>query len=138
MKKEYPLLLDRVKAATVDAIVLIAMMYGASELFTLFESVPNYLRIIVSVFVFLLYDPILTSFYGGTIGHSFSGIGVRKDDSSNDYISLPTALLRFIIKGLLGWISLLTVTGNDKKKAIHDFVVNSVVVAVTRQKTKYT
>ncbi|MCB0456661.1 MAG: RDD family protein, partial [Flavobacteriaceae bacterium] len=68
--------------------------------------------------------------YGGTIGHSYSGIGVRRDDDSDKNISLPSAIVRFIIKLLLGWISLLTVTGNEKRKAIHDFIVKSVVLEI--------
>ncbi len=133
MKKDYPILLDRVKAATIDAIILIAIMYAASEVFALFESVPNYIRMIVLVFVFILYDPIFTSLFGGTIGHSFIGIGVRKDNDTDDNISFPNAFLRFIIKAILGWISLLTITGNKKKKAIHDFAVNSVVIEIIKK-----
>ncbi|MEZ4817578.1 MAG: RDD family protein [Flavobacteriaceae bacterium] len=130
MKKEYARLFDRVKATFIDAIVLIAMMYAATEIFSLFDIIPNYVRIIVSVFIFILYDPLFTTFYGGTIGHSYSGIGVRRDDDSDKNISLPSAIVRFIIKLLLGWISLLTVTGNEKRKAIHDFIVKSVVLEI--------
>lgn len=136
MKEEYPILLERVKAAFIDAIILIAMMYGASELFSLFDTVPNYIRIVVSIFIFVLYDPFLTSMYGGTVGHSFCGIGVRKDDNSGDFIGFLPALFRFLVKAPLGWISLLTVTGNDKKKAIHDFAANSVVIEIKEEKTK--
>ena len=103
-------------------------MYAASEILNIFENVPNYIRISIAISLFILYDPFFTSQYGGTIGHSFSKITVRKDIDRENYIGFPSALLRFILKISLGWISLLTVTGNKKKKAIHDFVVNSVVV----------
>ena len=43
-------------------------------------------------------------------------------------ISFPFALVRYLLKMFLGWISLLTITANDKKKAIHDFVAKSVVI----------
>lgn len=128
MKKEYARLFDRVKAASIDAMILIAMMYAAAEIFELFDNVPNFARALVAVFIFLLYDPLLTSFYGGTIGHSFSGIGVRKDNNSEKNISFPSAIIRFLFKICLGWISLLTITANDKKKALHDFIANSVVI----------
>lgn len=128
MKKEYARLFDRVKAASIDAMILIAMMYAATEIFELFDIVPNFARALVAVFIFLLYDPLLTSFYGGTIGHSFSGIGVRKDNNSEKKISFPSAIIRFLFKICLGWISLLTITANDKKKALHDFIANSVVL----------
>jgi uncharacterized RDD family membrane protein YckC len=128
MKKEYARLFDRVKAAFVDAMILVGMMYAATEIFGLFETVPNYARVLVAIFIFLLYDPLFTSIYGGTIGHSFSGIGVRQDNNLEKKISFPAAFIRFIFKSLLGWISLLTITGNEKNKAIHDFIVKSVVI----------
>ena len=128
MKNEYAILPDRIKAAVIDGILLIAAMYAASEILNIFENVPNNIRISIAISLFILYDPFFTSQYGGTIGHSFSKITVRKDIDRENYIGFPSALLRFILKISLGWISLLTVTGNQKKKAIHDFVVNSVVV----------
>jgi len=128
MTKQYARLFDRVKAAFIDAIVLLGMMYAASELFALFDNVPVFVRIIAAAFIFFLYDPIFTSFYGGTIGHSFCKLGVRKDKALDANISFASAIIRFILKFFLGWISLLTITGNDKKKAIHDFVAKSVVI----------
>jgi len=128
MKENYAILPDRIKAAVIDGIVLIAMMYGFSELFALFENVPTVVRIIVSVAVFVLYDPILTSVYGGTMGHSYSGIAVKQENNQEKNIKFHLAFIRFLGKTFLGWISLLTVTGNDKKKAIHDFMAGSVVI----------
>ncbi len=128
METQYAILPYRVKAAFIDSLILVAMMYGASEIFSLFESIPNYIRIIVSVFIFILYDPILTSVYGGTIGHSYSGISVKRDNDIDKNLTFPIALIRFIFKVFFGTISLLTVTGNEKKKAIHDFIAKSVVI----------
>tara|TARA_R110000796_G_scaffold250788_3_gene380615 strand:- start:18342 stop:18734 length:393 start_codon:yes stop_codon:yes gene_type:complete len=128
MSIPYALLPDRVKAAVIDSIILIAMMYGFSELFALFENVPQSFRITAFILVFLLYDPLLTSIYGGTIGHSYSNILVKNEDEPSKNISFPLAVLRFAVKLLLGWISLLTVTSNEKRKAIHDFVAKSIVI----------
>lgn len=128
MEENYAILPDRVKAAVIDGIILIAAMYATSEILNLFEKVPNYVRIVAAVFLFVLYDPIFTSQFGGTIGHSYSKINVKKDSDRTTNISLPAAVLRFILKASLGWLSLLTVTGNEKKKAIHDLAVNSVVL----------
>nr|WP_239000315.1 RDD family protein [Hyunsoonleella ulvae] len=119
---------DRIKAAIIDSIILIVIMYFISELFTLFDSVPNYVKIVISVIIFLLYDPLMTSFYGGTVGHTISKITVRKDGNLNSNISFPIALIRFLLKASLGWISLLTISGDKKKKAIHDNAANSVIV----------
>ena len=104
------------------------MMYIISQVFAGFDSIPNFVKIITSVIIFLLYDPLLTSLNGGTIGHSLSKIGVRKDEGLNNPISFPVAIIRFILKVLLGWISLITISGDKKKKAIHDNAAKSVVV----------
>ncbi len=128
MKLVYTPLFDRVKAAFIDSLILIATMYIASEVFLQFENMPNYVRIIVSVMIFLLYDPILTTSMGGTIGHSFIGFSVRKESNEAENISFISALFRFLVKVSLGWISLLTITGNSKKRALHDLFVGSVVI----------
>ena len=130
MDKNYALLPDRIKAAIIDGILLIASMYVISEILNSFEEVPSYVRILLAALLFILYDPIFTSAYGGTIGHSFSKIQVKKDGNRDKNISFPLALLRFILKATLGWISLLTTIGNPKKKAIHDYAANSVVLKI--------
>ncbi len=124
----YPRVLDRVKAIVMDGIIIVIFMTIAYYFFLLFENVPDNARIFAFVFIFLLYDPIFTSFFGGTIGHMLIGIRVKRATDEQKNILFPLALLRFIVKSLLGWISLLTITSNKKGKAIHDFLVGSVVV----------
>ena len=131
MTANYALLPSRIKAAVIDGLVVIAAMYAVSEILALFENVPTYVRISAFIMIFVLYDPFFTSMYGGTIGHSYSKITVRRDADLTSYIPFPAAMVRFILKALLGWLSLLTVTGDKKKKAIHDIAVKSVVVEST-------
>lgn len=128
MKTNYPSLLDRVKAVMVDSVILIIFMIIATTVFSSFENVPDVARIIAFVFIVILYDPIFTSTFGGTIGHMIIGIRVRRESSREKNILFPLAIIRFMIKALLGWISLLTVTSNKKNKAIHDSIIRSVVV----------
>jgi len=124
----YPDLIERIKAVFVDMLVLIFLMFIFSTIFSSFQSVPNELRIGAFVFIFLLYDPIFTSLLGGTIGHMLIGIRVKQSENKEKNINFFAALLRFLCKSALGWISLLTVSSHKEKKAIHDSVVNSVVV----------
>jgi uncharacterized RDD family membrane protein YckC len=56
------------------------------------------------------------------------GIRVKRESDEKKNILFPLAIIRFIVKASLGWISLLTVTGNSKRKAIHDYLIGSVVV----------
>jgi len=124
----YPGVFDRVKAVMADSVVLIIFMVIISYIFSSFQSVPEVARIIAFVFIFVLYDPIFTSSFGGTIGHMTFGIRVKRENNQEKNILFPLAILRFVVKALLGWISLLTVSGNEKRKAIHDMLVGSVVV----------
>ena len=126
--ENYPDIFDRMKASIVDGIVIIIFMVVISAIFSFFETVPDNARIISFVFIFLLYDPLFTSIFGGTIGHLMIGIRVRRDSNEQKNIILPLAIPRYIIKVLLGWISLITVSTNIKRKAIHDYLVGSVVI----------
>jgi len=127
-EENYPGILDRVKAIFIDGIVIIVYMFIVSYIFSLFENVPDNARIIAFVFIFFLYDPLFTSLLGGTIGHMIIGIRVKRELNEQKNIKFPSAILRYIVKASLGWISLLTITANKKGKAIHDMLVGSVVV----------
>jgi uncharacterized RDD family membrane protein YckC len=129
-QKGYPGLIERVKAVIADAVVIILLMFAASSVFSSFENVPNFYRVAVLVFLAGLYDPIFTSTFGGTLGHIMIGIRVKAEDNEEQNIMLPQALFRYVVKGLLGWISLLSLlaSGNPKRRALHDFAAGSVVI----------
>jgi uncharacterized RDD family membrane protein YckC len=119
---------DRVKAIVADSIVLIIFLFIVTYTFSIFEHVPDSAKIIAFIFIFILYDPIFTSVFGGTIGHFMIGIRVKREKNPLKNILFPWAIIRFFVKVLLGWISLLTVSGTKKRKAIHDYLVGSVVL----------
>lgn len=127
MENNYARLSTRVKAAVIDSIVLITLMYAATEIFNLFESVSNTVRISVFIFLFLLYEPILVTILGATVGHFFNDIVIKKEKNENQNINFPTAIIRFILKAALGWLSLLTINGDKKGQAIHDSFAKSIV-----------
>jgi uncharacterized RDD family membrane protein YckC len=126
----YGTLLNRVKAVIIDGLVLMGLGLLASSILSKFENAPDWIRLVAFIFVFLLYDPLFTSLFGGTIGHFFIGLRVRRESDESKKILLPVAIIRFVIKAFLGSISLLTVSGNKKNRAIHDALVGSVVIQV--------
>ncbi len=126
--QDYPGVSVRVKALIMDTIVLLIFMTLATFIFSKLSDVPDKARFFVFVFIFLLYDPLFTSFLGGTLGHFVMGIRIRNHKDEQKNLILPLAIVRFIFKTALGWISLLTVMGSDKGKAIHDMIAQSVVV----------
>ena len=124
----YPSISERIKAAFIDGLILVALMFAISQLFAQFEEVSNFFRIGAFLLIFAFYDPLLTSLFAGTIGHQIVGLNVKKVGDESRNISFGFALLRFLLKAALGWISMLTVGSNEKKQAIHDFAIQSVVV----------
>lgn len=124
----YPGVSARVKAIFTDSLILIVMMLVMSAVFSSFENVAEQLRILAMVFIFFLYDPIFTSLTGGTLGHRLMGLRVKDAADHKNNINFFQAFIRFLLKATLGWISLLTVQGNSKRKAMHDMAVGSVVV----------
>lgn len=130
---KYASLLNRVKAAIVDFLVLMGLVLAATTILSKFENVPDFVRIIFFILIFILYDPIFTSTIGATIGHLFLGLRIRRSNNEDKKIIFPIAIVRFLLKALLGWVSLLTITVIKKKKAIHDLVAGSVVLQSTNK-----
>ncbi|MEQ8908988.1 MAG: RDD family protein [Vicingaceae bacterium] len=120
----------RVKAAMLDGFILILSMMGVSFLFAEFESVPDQTRMIAFVLLFVFYDPLFTSFSGGTIGHKMMGLRVQQKEKPLKNINFLKAIIRFFLKAILGWISLLTVDSKKENQALHDMAVGSVVVCM--------
>jgi uncharacterized RDD family membrane protein YckC len=127
-EQEYPGVSLRAKAVVADGVMLITFIIMFTYLFSLFENVADAVRISAFIFVFILYDPIFTSSFGGTIGHYIFGIRVKRESNQERNILFPLAIVRFLLKAILGWISLLTVSKNPRGKAIHDSIVGSVVL----------
>lgn len=128
MEEKYASLIDRIKATFIDSLVIVGMLFAATEILTFFENVPDLVKMFLFVFIFFLYEPIFVSLYGNSIGHSYMGLCVRKEKDRAKKISFPAAILRFLCKAFLGWLSLLTVTGSSKKQAIHDVLVSSIIL----------
>lgn len=135
-QEKFPGVLVRVKAIVTDSVVLIILIIIFTYAFSLFDHVPDNVKVIAFVFVFILYDPIFTSVFGGTIGHMMLGVRVKRESDETKNILFPLAIVRFIVKVSLGIISLLTVSGNKKGKAIHDYLVGSVVVYANPDENK--
>lgn len=122
-----PGIFERVKALVLDSIVLILLMIFFTYAFSL-VTIPDWLRGVSFLFVFVFYDPLMTSFTGGTVGHKVVGIAVKRVNERTRNISLIRAVIRFVVKSSLGVISLFYVTSNDENQALHDLLAGSIVV----------
>ncbi len=129
MKEHYATLQDRIKAAIFDSLFVILLIYIATEILALFDNVKTYIRVLIFVFIFILYEPLFVSMFGGTIGHSRMNLTVKSSKDEKKNINLFQSLIRYLFKMILGWLSLLTIGSSEKKLAIHDSIVNSVVLS---------
>lgn len=128
MEEKYPFMIERIQSILIDSILVIACMILFSDVLSNFKDVPNWLRALLLIALFL-YEPIATTF-GGTIGNNIKGIRVRKNGDEVQSINFFQALIRYFFKLLLGWLSFITIFSSDKKRAIHDIVSGTVMVKV--------
>jgi uncharacterized RDD family membrane protein YckC len=117
----------RVRALYIDVIVLfIAMVAGLAIAVSLkTDSVARIVGFSVAGF-WLLYEPLMVSFAGGTIGHRRTNLRVV-DDRTHGNLSLLKALARSVIKGALGWVSFVTMLVTRRSQAVHDLLTRSTV-----------
>lgn len=126
---EYPLLGDRVQSTFIDTILIIILMFVFAAILDKFENVPDWVRMVLFIGLWVVYEPLCTTF-GFTVGNYIKNIRVRQVSDSTKRINIFQALIRYALKILLGWISFLTIHSNNERRAIHDFAVGSVMIKI--------
>lgn len=128
----YSNVLTRVKSATVDALFIMLLIVFVSNVFNSIETLNTNYRIIAFISIFIVYDPLFITFFGATLGHLFFDLRVRRNTNIEKNITLFNAIKRFFLKFTLGWFSLFSISADKKKRAIHDFAANSVVISIKK------
>ncbi|WP_200975276.1 RDD family protein [Echinicola sp. 20G] len=126
--QEFPPLLNRIKAAMIDLIIILIIFSLSSILIDVLGDPPNWVRGMIFIFSIYLYEPMMLTFFGGTLGHLLLGLRIRRMENQHDKLNIFQASGRFLVKYLLSWISFLTVATNSKKRAIHDLASGSIVL----------
>lgn len=134
----YPDIADRVKAQVADGAMIVLFLFGITLLFSAFDNVPDEARMVSSIFIFVLYNPLMITFFGGTIGHKMIDLKVVRKPNPDQYPNIFKSILRFLIKGTLGIISLLTIFTDNKNKAIHDILSGTIVLYDSQYETEST
>lgn len=123
-----PSLRTRYTSMLIDVLIIVLIALGATQLFETIGSVPNWIRAGMFLLVFLFYEPVLISL-GCTIGQLLLNIRVRKFENPLKKLSLQMALVRFIVKAILGWLSFITIIFNVNRQAIHDLASGSIMIS---------
>ena len=130
-----PSLVLRIKSMLIDAVVLIALMMLMAWVLNGLEVASGTVRGLCFLAI-LLYEPVLVT-VNRTIGQAMVGLQVRrlsdlKSGVQPRPISIFASIARYVVKGLLGWISLLTIHSDRYGQAIHDKAASSVMVMAER------
>jgi len=128
-RNEYPLLTERVQSTFIDTIFIITLMFAFSAILDKVDNPPDWLRVAMFFSIWLMYEPVSTTL-GCTLGNYVKGIRVRCFSDTARRINIFQALLRYVCKVLLGWISFLTINSTPGRRTIHDLVSGSVMIKV--------
>lgn len=122
----YPKVVRRIEAVIIDWLVFVAAFFTIANLIAPLE-VHGGFKAAAVVLVILVLEPGLVAATGATIGHHLRGLRVL-DAGSGRNLNIFRAIVRFILKSLLGFVSLIFVLVTKRHQAIHDLVSGSVVV----------
>jgi uncharacterized RDD family membrane protein YckC len=78
------------------------------------------------IITLLLYEPVLVSFTGSTLGHYFTNLRVV-DERSGGNVSFLKACARVAIKAVLGLYSFVILSATRRNQAVHDLLTKSTV-----------
>ena len=117
----------RFRGLVLDWMILMAILFGALTLTSTVRN-DNFSRVlgILVIAVLLLYEPVLVSFTGSTLGHYFANLRVV-DERSGGNVSFLKACARVVIKGVLGVYSFVTLAATRRNQAVHDLLTKSTV-----------
>ena len=123
----YPRLLRRVRAGLIDSVILSVVVLTWWLLLGLLDSFPPSVRLAYPVLAFVLLEPVMVSFTGGSPGHHLMGVTIR-DAGTGRRIGMIRAAARFLLRGFFGWLSLLFVLTTARHQALHDLFCRTNVV----------
>ena len=117
----------RFRGIVVDWIVAMAILFGA-VMVAISVGSDNFSRGLglLVIAALLLYEPVLVSFTGGTLGHHSTNLRVV-DDRSGGNVSFLKACARVVLKGVLGWYSFVILAATRRNQAVHDLLTRSTV-----------
>ena len=117
----------RFRGIVLDWMIVMAILFRALMLASAVrnDNFSRALGILVAA-ALLLYEPVLVSFTGSTVGHYFTNLRVV-DERSGGNVSFLKACARVAIKGVLGLYSFVILAATRRNQAVHDLLTKSTV-----------
>lgn len=123
---KYPRLYRRIQAFIIDWSIFIVMFFAAAMILADYE-IHGGIKLIVFAIILIILEPGLVSITGGSIGHHLRGLRIQ-DQRHGKNINIYRAIIRWIVKNLLGLWSFFFILQTRKHQAIHDQISGSVVI----------
>jgi uncharacterized RDD family membrane protein YckC len=133
----YPSIPARIKAGEIDALVLTAILFALiGSYVTIGYETPAIIYTCIALLV--LYEPLLVCWRGQTVGHKWMGIRII-DSTTRGNISFSKSLARFVLKAVLGIISVIWAFFEQRQQFLHDRMTRSLAVlsAVPAENVSY-
>jgi uncharacterized RDD family membrane protein YckC len=131
MQIAYPSLSKRVQSIFIDLLLMIGLMAVSGWILDKInpeqKEGDEWVRAVLFIGIWGVYEPLAMTF-GCTLGNYLIKIRVRKHNDPGRKINLIQAYMRFIVKFFLGWLSFITISFNDEKRAIHDFASGTIML----------
>lgn len=117
----------RVRGMFIDWTIAIAVLFGAVAVgsWTGNNDASRAVGWLMVAFL-LLYEPVLVTTTGGTVGHWANNVRVV-DDKTGGNPGFLKALARHLVKSVLGWYSFLSLLVTRRNQAVHDLLTRSTV-----------
>ena len=124
---QYARFARRLRGMFVDWVLALVLIFGAILIAASVgsELVSRILALVV-VLILILYEPVLVSRTGGTLGHWYTNLRVV-DDRTGGNVTLLTAFIRSGIKTLLGAYSFVIMMATRRNQTLHDLLTHSTV-----------
>jgi hypothetical protein len=117
----------RLKGMLIDWVVSLVLIFGTMFLvISIGDQTSSRVFGILAVAIVLLYEPVLVSLTGSTLGHYMTNLRVV-DQVTSGNISFVKAVGRFVLKSLLGWYSFIAMMATRRNQAVHDWLTKSTV-----------
>jgi len=124
---KYPRLIRRIQAVLIDSVVTPITAIGLLYLSSVLGLEDGKIKAGILVLAIFVLEPVLVSATGATIGHRLIKLRIRRSGEDRN-LSIFLATIRFVIKILLGTLSLIIIVSTKKHQAIHDILTDSIVV----------
>jgi uncharacterized RDD family membrane protein YckC len=117
----------RLRAFLIDWFIFLVVIVGALFVAVILESDDLNRKLgFAVVVVLLLYEPLLVSLTGSSIGHYLTNLRVV-DNRRHGNVSFLKAVVRTVVKTVLGWYSFITMATTLRHQALHDLLTQSTV-----------